>query len=157
MTTNTKTMPDDTAEFDALAAEEPTANPAQEFAKLHQEYRNLKERTDKVKEKMDRVEEKVLDQFAELGIRSVGTNNGMTVYLQTETHASVLEDENGSKEKAHNVFRKHGLDYMVKPQVNSNTLRGYITEQKREGNILPEELMRHIKVTERPRVRVRTG
>lgn len=157
MATDTKNAPDDTAEFDGVNQDGITSNPAQEFAKLYQEHRDLKERTEKVKEEMDRIEEKVLDQFGELGIKRVGTKDGMTVYLQTETFASVLEDENGSKEQAHNIFRKHGLAYMVKPQVNANTLRGYIAEQKREGNTLPEELMRHIKVTERSRVRVRTG
>ena len=155
--TQTALAPDQTAEFDGLAPVATISNPAQEFAKLNAEYRDLKDRTEKVKKQMDQIEELVLDQFGELGIKRIGTSDGKTVYLHTETLASVLEDENGSKEQAHAVFRKYGLAYMVKPQVNGNTLKSYITEQKREGNTLPEELLLHIKVTERPRIRVRAG
>ena len=123
----------------------------QDFVECHQRKAQLEKELAQVKARMIQLEGQALHELEEMGTTSIRTKSGHTVYLAKEVYASLVED----KEQAHEALRRHGLDYMVKDNVNGNTLSSWVRERDREENAIPPELAEVLRITRRLRVKVK--
>ena len=129
-------------------------NPALEYIEQHRRRLELERELDETKAKLTSLEEEVLEQFTDLGVRSLNTKDGEhTVYLQKRTFASLIPD----KARAHSVMTSHGLGYMIKPSVNASTLASWVLEQEKENIPIPEEVQGVLNVTHKHFVRVKSS
>ena len=147
-------MPDD---YGVLALPTDPRNPALEFVSKTNEKRRLDNALEKVKAEITQLEPEVIDQLNDLNMTRMTTTLGATVHLQTEVLASLVSDPNGTKDGAHQALRDHDLEYLVKEGVNAQSLKAYVSERKKYKEEIPEGLREYIKVTERPRARVRAS
>ena len=150
----TADMPD---EYGDLALPTDPRNPALEFVSKTNEKRKLENALEKVKAEITQLEPEVIDQLNDLNMTRMTTTLGATVHLQTEVLASLVNDANGTKDQAHQALRDHDLEYLVKEGVNAQSLKAYVSERKKYKEEIPEGLREFIKVTERPRARVRAS
>lgn len=128
----------------------------QAYIECHQREEELKRELAEVKARMEHLEAQAQREMDDLGTQSIRTRSGHTVYLQKELYASLIAD----KEKAHAALRRHGLDYLIKDNVNGQSLSAYVREQDREKDEnnaagLHPELQEVIRVSRRIRVRIR--
>ena len=145
---------------DAENPEEPREerrNPALEFVRLTYEKRTIEEQLRRVKGQLNNLEPEVIDQMTDMGLQNIKTVDGATVYLQMDVFASLVSDDDGTKDEAHEALREHELGYLVKEGVNAQSLRAYVNERKSSDEEIPAGLLPYIKVTETPRARVRSG
>ena len=129
-------------------------NPIVEYADCYDRVKELEREMKEEKAKLEALEELALRQFTEAGEELVRLSDGTTVYIHRDTRLSLVSDEDGTKETAHRVLRKRGLSYMVKNNVNLQTLRSWYTTQVKEENPIHPEVMEVLKVSEIDSVRV---
>ena len=144
-------------ESDDLALPSDPRNPALEFVSKTNEKRKLENALEKVKAELTQLEPEVIDQLNDLNMTRMTTTLGATVHLQTEVLASLVNGPDGTKDQAHQALRDHDLEYLVKEGVNAQSLKAYVAERKKYKEEIPEGLLEFIKVTERPRARVRAS
>ena len=131
-----------------------SANAMQEYVDCYQRKKTLERETKENNARIETLQDEVLREFMEQGARSISLKNGATVYIHTDTYASLKNDEDGSKDNAHRVMRKYKLGYMVKPNVNAQTLRSWVIQQRDEEIPIPDELRAVLNITEKESVRV---
>lgn len=82
-----------------------------------------------------------------------------TVYLNTQDHASLVDDENGTKDGAQAALKAADLGWLIKPTVNPKTLSAWIREQpedeKTMERVLPEALKPWVKVFRKTEARIK--
>ena len=122
---------------------------------LHREKRDLKTRTDNNAAEIKLLEPVISQRYAAQQIQQQKTMNGETVYLQREIWASLVKDENGELEDAHQALREHGLAWLVNDNVNGLKLSAWVREQERQETEIPEELLPYLKISKPYRVKVR--
>lgn len=137
-----------------------TGNPAaiqpnifQQIVERTRRKNELEKELDRVKLDLDALEKQAVDRFMEMGLSSIKTKEGQTVHLQKELFASLISD----KEQAHAVLRRHGLEYMVKDNVNGQTLSSWVREQEKEEIPIHPEVEAVLNVKRRLRVRVKSS
>ena len=115
--------------------------------------RGLDAELKQVRTQLVTLEDAAIEYLAEEGITSVKMN-GSTVYMQTQTFASLAED----KDAAMVAFKEHGLGDLVRETVNSSSLAAFVREMREteEGGI-PDELEPHVTVSEVTRLRMRSS
>lgn len=59
--------------------------------------------------------------------------------LTSDLYVSVLE---GKKQALHSWLEENGHEAMIQPTVNAQTLKAFCKEQMKEGNELPEEVLK---------------
>ena len=128
-------------------------NVFQEIVDCSRRKGELEKELDHLKVRMGALEKQAIDRFMEMGARSIKTTGGQTVYLQNEVYASLISD----KERAHEVLRSHGLDYMIKDSVNGNTLSSWVREQEKEDIPIPPEVEEVLSVRRNTRVKVKSS
>ena len=79
------------------------------------------------------------------------------MYLDKTIWASPIDDVDGTKNGAHQALKRARLGYMVKTNVNAQTLSAYVRERVNDGKELFPSIKAWINVTEKPSVRVRRG
>ena len=119
---------------------------------LHREKRDLKTRTDNNAAEIKLLEPVISERYAAQQIQQQKTMNGETVYLQRELWASLVRDENGDLDAAHQALREHGLAWLVQDNVNGQKLSSWVREQETE---IPEDLLPYLKISKPYRVKVR--
>ena len=122
---------------------------------LHREKLDLKTRTENNTAEIKLLEPVIATQFAAQQIQQQKNMQGETVYLQRDIRASLVRDENGDLEEAHQALRDHGLAWLVKDNVNGNSLSAWIREQKTQDTEIPEDLLPYLKISKPYRVKVR--
>ena len=133
---------------------QPRRNPMHEYVDLHQRKNELELEEKEVKARLEVLEAEVLEQFMELGVSQMKIpNGGPTVYLQGETFASLISD----KARAHEVMERHDLGYMIKPNVNAQTLRSWVIEQDRNQTEIDQEVLEVLNISKRTRVKVKAS
>ena len=124
------------------------------YAARTMEKRRLQAREKIVTQELEELERRVTDIFAENGWSSVATEGG-TVYLHREVFARLAKDEEGGYDGAHRALEASGLGYMVKGNVNTQSLRAYVREREEYKEEIPPEAARWIIKTEMYRARVK--
>ena len=122
---------------------------------LHREKRDLKTRSENNSAEIKLLEPVISKRFAAQQIQQQKNMNGEMVYLQRDLRASLVRDENGDLEEAHQALREHGLAWLVKDNVNGNSLSAWIREQKTQNTEIPEDLLPFLKISKPYRVKVR--
>ena len=122
---------------------------------LHREKVDLKTRLENNGAEIKLLEPVISKRFAAQQIQQQRNMKGEMVYLQRDLRASLVRDENGDLEEAHQALREHGLAWLVKDNVNGNSLSAWIREQKTQDTEIPEDLLPYLKISKPYRVKVR--
>ena len=122
---------------------------------LHQEKRDLKTRSENNSAEIKLLEPVISKRFAAQQIQQQKTMTGETVYLQRDSWTSLVQDEDGSMEEAHQALREHGLAWLVKDNVNGRTLSAWVREQEKQETEIPEDLLPFLKISKAYKVKVR--
>ena len=128
-----------------------------EYAKKTIEKRDLEGKVKQLNTELEELEQRALDELINLGLSNVKLASGETVFLDKTIWASLVDDEAGTKARAHQALKRAKLGYLVKNNVNVQTLSAYVRERMNDGMELFPSIAPWIKVTEKPSVRVRRG
>lgn len=119
------------------------------FIELNQQKNDLKAREKELNAEIKVIEQNVLDYMAETGMDKV-SYDGNTVYLAANLSVA-------AKDKASAIeYMKEIAPELVKPTMNTNSLRAFVKEMKAE-QALPEDFEDHFEITEFYQARVRRG
>lgn len=136
---------------------------ASELGTLAQQYAELIERkkrcvTDEkdIASQLAEIEEKLLDQMADAGIQSLNTESGLNLYRKTEKFYGPSDGVSKDDLIAELARHPETMD-LVSPTYNSNSLRSRLREIEENGELLPEDLQKKIRITERFRVGYRSS
>ena len=124
-----------------------------EYIKLTKQKRSLETQLNAVKNSLTNIESMVIDYFTTEGIQNLKTTDG-TAYLSMSVHASLLADENGEFEGAFAALKEANLDYLIKQGVNSQSLSGYVRQQRKMEEPIPPGVVPFIRIHEQPRIGV---
>ena len=122
---------------------------------LHREKQDLKTRSENNSAEIKLLEPVISKRFAAQQIQQQKNMTGETVYLQRDSWTSLVQDENGSAEEAHQALREHGLAWLVKDNVNGRTLSAWVREQEKQETEIPEDLLPFLKISNAYKVKVR--
>ena len=120
--------------------------------------RRIKELEARLKEEKalkQKMQAPLLDQFAANGIQNQKMDTGETVFIHKTTQVSLRKNDAGELADAHQALRDHGLDYLVRDNVNGNQLSAWYREQTENEEEIPEELSPFLNVSNIFQVRVR--
>ncbi len=127
----------------------------QRSIELRRENRDLKNRMDANAAEINRLDPIITEQFARRQIQSQKRTTGETIYIEKSVYASLVRDDDGEHSGAHQALREHGLEWLVRDNVNSNALSAYVREQRKLETEIPEGLLPFLKISEVYRVKVR--
>ena len=122
---------------------------------LHREKLDLKTRSENNSAEIKLLEPVIATQFAAQQIQQQKNMTGELVYLQRDLWTSLVQDETGSVEEAHQALRDHGLAWLVKDNVNGQTLSAWVREQEKQETEIPEDLLPFLKISKAYKVKVR--
>ena len=137
------------------------------FLKLDQAIKRKEGEVEKMKEELGPVHDELLQRFQSEGTRSLSTQNGSTVYINRQLWASGSVED---KSVMLAVLKEHpDTKDLVKENVNTQTLSGYVREKieehfgkeqtlKNETELLealPLPLRTVLKITERFQLKAR--
>ena len=137
------------------------------FLKLDQAIKRKEGEVEKMKEELGPVHDELLQRFQSEGTRSLSTQNGSTVYINRQLWASGSVED---KSVMLAVLKEHpDTKDLVKENVNTQTLSGYVREKieehfgkeqtlKNETELLealPIPLRTVLKITERFQLKAR--
>ena len=118
------------------------------------------EELDATKAEIAILEARLLEEFGEMGMQSMKTAGGATVFLYSQLWAGAARTENDEPDwaRAGAALEAAGLGEFVEPRFNVMTLSAWVREQPRDENddpILPEGLKEALRVSRKVQVRVR--
>ena len=125
----------------------------QRFAELTIRKRDLQADLDAVNKEIEAIEPEALEYMMEEGLQNVKLQGGGTVFLRTDVYASLIDDEAGTKASAHMALKRARLGYLVKPNVNAQSLSAAIRELRAADKGLPPSVVPWVKITDTPRLR----
>lgn len=100
---------------------------------------------------IDEVQNQLLELMGENGLKNVKTEAGMCLYRRTDKYPGVAEGF--TKEDLVRELGRHSQTMdLVSPNYNSNSLRSRLKEIEDNGELLPAELERMIKITEKDKI-----
>ncbi len=122
---------------------------------LRRENRDLKEKMEANTAELQRMDPVIVEQFAKRQITSQKRTTGETIRIEESVYASLVRDEDGEHNGAHQALREEGLEWLVKDKVESNSLSAWVREQRKLETEIPEGLLPFLKVSKVYRVKVR--
>ena len=122
---------------------------------LRRDNRDLKDRTDRNNAELAQLDKVIIEQFAARRIQQQKMETGETMYVQKSVYASLVRDDDGEHDGAHQALRDNGLEWLVEDKVNSNSLSGWVREQQKQESEIPEGLLPFLSISEVYRLRVR--
>lgn len=106
-------------------------------------------------EEIAKVEEQLLVALGEEGLGAITTRSGMNLHRKVEQFVSTAEGV--TKEQLINVLANHDCTRdLVSPTYNTNSLRARLKEIQANGEQLPEEISKAIRIIERDRIGYRS-
>jgi len=102
-------------------------------------------------EQIAQAEKKLLAEMTDAGVQRV-TVDDVTVYIHRQLWAS--KNPNVTDEEAAEAIKLVGLDDMIKPKFNANTMSSYIRELDGQGRPIPDPLLSVLSITEKFSVRM---
>ena len=121
---------------------------------LRRENRDLKAKMDANAAELKRMDP-IIEQFAKRQTKSQKRTTGETIYVEKSVYASLVKDGNGEHEEAHRALQEHGLEWLVKDKVDSQSLNAWVREQQQLETEIPEGLLPFLNISEVYRVKVR--
>ena len=122
---------------------------------LRRDNRDLKDRTDRNNAELAQLDKVIIEQFAARRIQKQTMDTGETMYVQKSVYASLVRDEDGEHDGAHKALRDNGLEWLVEDNVNSNSLSGWVREQRKQESEIPEGMLPFLNISEVYRLKVR--
>ena len=122
---------------------------------LRRDNRDLKDRTDRNTAELAQLDKLIIEQFAARRIQKQTMDTGETMYVQKSVYASLVRDEDGEHDGAHKALRDNGLEWLVEDNVNSNSLSGWVREQRKQESEIPEGMLPFLNISEVYRLKVR--
>ena len=147
-----------------MPGEEPEPEPMTEVTlqslvnrmiELQRKKRERKDEEDRDNAELKRIEPIISQQFAARQIQQQKNTEGVTVYLQRETWASLVKDENGSLDDAHEALRSNDLGWLVQDNVNGQRLSSWVREKEKQKEEIPASLLPFLKISKPYKVKVR--
>lgn len=142
-------------------AEETTAldaEKARRLAEIDERRSELKDELSRLDKERGPIEAELLEQMAETGISKIRID-GRTIYLYSQTWASVERGEEEPNEEAYaracKALAEAGLADMVETRFNTHRLSAFVRELAKNGESIPAQFEGAIKVTDRYSVRSR--
>ena len=133
----------------------PTADIVHHYIHMMKQKRELETRVNALKKNLSTLQDKVVDYFITEDIQHVATKDG-TAYLAVDVFASLIADPDGEYDSAYKALAEANLDYLIKRGVNSQSLAAYVRQQRDVDEPIPPEVVPFIKITEKPRVGVKS-
>ena len=127
---------------------------AAEMVETSNEIKELESRIKEKKARYAQLETVIVENFARMRISSMKMSTGQNVHIRKDTYASLVKDDNGSHDGAHQALRDNGLGWLVDPKVNLNSLSGWCREQEKQEQEIPESILPFLKISQVFRVRV---
>ena len=147
-----------------MPGEEPEPEPMTEVTlqslvnrmiELQRKKRERKDEEDRDNAEIKRIEPVISQQFAARQIQQQKNTDGVTVFLQREIWASLVKDEDGSLDNAHEALRSNELEWLVQDNVNALKLSAWVREKDKQGEEIPENLLPFLKISKPYKVKVR--
>jgi len=108
---------------------------AKEQQRLKGAIAELKAEESRLQKEFDHLRKHRIPEMMEnMGIQNVKLEGVGRVSLRGEIYASIVD-----KDLAYSWLQEHGHGDLIKPTVNASTLKAFLKEQMREGEVLPEE------------------
>ena len=128
----------------------------EEWAKLDKIIKEKEKDLKKLKKDRNDMTEPVLELFAQMGVTSVKTIHGPTIYIHNQTWANARKDENEVRdfESACGALVQAGYPEFVETKFNVMKVSSLIRELDAKGEITPE-LYEALDIAERTSVRAR--
>lgn len=106
--------------------------------KLKLQIEETKAKQAKLQNKYDYLRKELLpDTMEDLDLENLAVRNVGRVNLRPELYVSIVK---GMKKEAHLWLQVHGHESLVKPEVNSSTLKAFVREQIKAGVELPDTI-----------------
>ena len=124
---------------------------AAQFEKVIREKKDAAARESQCNKEIESLEQQLLDAMADEGMQSVNLESGMTLYKRKDVFYGVAE----GCEKDELIQALVNCDLtkdLVQATYNANSLRARMSEIQVNGDVLPEEVSRLLKVTEKYKV-----
>ena len=125
------------------------------YIKLTKEKRQTETFLNAIKKNLAAMQEQVIDYFINEGIQNLATKEG-TAYLSQDIHASLVADDNGEYDGAHQALTDANLGYLVKAGVNTKSLTAYIRQQQKNEEPIPENIVPFLSIFEQNRIGVKS-
>ena len=147
-----------------MPGEEPEPEPMTEVTlqslvnrmiELQRKKRERKDEEDRDNAELKRIEPIISQQFAARQIQQQKNTEGVTVYLQREIWASLVKDEDGSLDDAHEALRSNDLGWLVQDNVNGQKLSAWVREKEKQKEEIPANLLPFLKISKPYKVKVR--
>jgi hypothetical protein len=124
---------------------------AKRFAELVEEKKRATTRDKELSLEISEVEQKLFDAMVDEETQSIKLDNGITLYRRIDEFYGVAEGHN--KEELVSALANHEQTRdLVEANYNANSLRSRIKEIKSNGEDLPEEISKLLKVHEKYRI-----
>jgi hypothetical protein len=125
-----------------------------EFISLNREKDALEGRIEAIKQRLAELKIDLVQQFMDANVQNIQVGD-RKVYLARNLWASFYPADD--LDCGLDIFRKHQLDWMIKPTVNGKTLSSWVREQERASDAidftafvesLPEDLRSVLRISE---------
>ena len=115
------------------------ADRLEEYISLTKLKHDLEHELDAAKADIATLETQLLEDFAELGVSSVRSVGGATLYLHRQLWANAAPgvDGDGDYPRACEALRLAGLGDLVQPRFNANSLSALVREWARNDEPMP--------------------
>ena len=124
---------------------------AEKFGKLMESKARHSKEEKACAEEIAAIEDLLLEEMGSAGFDNVKLKSGMCLYRRIDKFVAVADGY--TKEQLVNELAQHDQTRdLVVAQYNANSLRSRLKEIETNGESLPEELSRMIKIVERDRV-----
>jgi hypothetical protein len=124
---------------------------AAEFETLVRIKKNAADTESQCNKDIERVQQQLLDMMSDEGLPSIKMDSGMTLFRRCEKYYGVAEGH--EKDELVNALANCDLTRdLVSANYNANTLRSRMAEIEANGEVLPEEVTRLLKLTEKYKV-----
>jgi hypothetical protein len=124
---------------------------AAEFERLTLSKKRISVQESELNVSIDEVQSQLLELMGENGLQNLKTEAGMTLYRRTDKYPGVAEGY--TKEQLIQELGRHPQTMdLVSPNYNANSLRSRLKEIEDNGELLPEELERMIKIIEKDKI-----
>ena len=130
------------------------------FVELQTMRLEIETNLDDLKKQLAGMEREILEDFEKTGTSSTKVN-GMTIYLNRQLWAGPKKEGEFATDEEYAVACKalvdSGLKVFVHPRFNTNTVSGWVREQEKLGQELPQAIKDALRVEEQFTIKTRKG
>lgn len=129
-------------------------DPVRQFVRIKKEIAELEAQVDEMKKHRDALAELIITELATAGVSSMPLDvDGQTFNVHMVEPLIVWRNEGVTSEMLVDAAKKTDFAYMVKEQINSQTLQAHIRELLADGGEIPAEIKPLLNVFTKPELR----